>query len=149
MSTTKSPAAVRIVSTSTIAAATVVIALFWTFYEAHSWGEIGVVAAVTLIAAAVVFAVVVPIALRRGRTGGLSLALAIPAVVLVLPAFWSGLPLVLGAGGALLGASGRASGHRSASSTAGLVIGLVAVAAYLGLYLFDTLINGNRGFLLG
>lgn len=149
MSTTKSPTAVRTVSASKIAAATVVIALFWTFYQAHSWEEIGVVAAATLIATAVVFAVVVPRALRGGRTGGLALALAIPAVVLVLPAFWSGVPLVLGAGGALIGASGRACGQRSASSTAGLVIGLVAVVAYLGIYLFDTLINGNRGFLLG
>lgn len=78
---------------------------------------------VAVIAAVVVFGVVVPRALRSMRAtsatpGAAGLVLSILGLVLAPVAFWSGIPVVLGAGGSLLGSQGRRSARaRGASAT--------------------------------
>ncbi len=114
---------------------------------AHDWGE--VVFSVSLIAlvTAVVFAVVVPRALRKNSAGGTALALAIPAALLALPAFWSGLPLVLGVAGVLVGNHGRQVPDGGRKSIVALVLGALAVVSYIAIYA-TTGVAGETGFLL-
>lgn len=80
------------------------------FYGASSPSDIGiglflVYAAIALFTVGVVFALVLPWALRWESSGGLALALAIPGTLLA-PGFWTGFPPGLAAGGALLGWAG-------------------------------------------
>jgi hypothetical protein len=129
-----------------IGAVTAVVALAGTVFSAHDWTEIAVVAAVVVVTAALVYGVVAPRALRKESAGGTSLALSIPAVLLLLPAFWSGLPLVLGVAGALVGNAGRSARTGSGQSIAGLVLGALAAVGYLAVYVSDAM-NGGAGFL--
>lgn len=92
-----------------------------------------------LAVAAVLFAVVVPRGLRHESAGGRGLAMGIVALLLVVPAFWSGLPLLLGTAAAVLGYAGKRASARAGLATASLVIGLLAVVAYLAIYVGDYL----------
>jgi len=74
--------------------------------------------AVVVLATAVVFGYLLHRALRRESAAGTALTLSSIALLLLLPAFWSGLPLVLGAGGALLGYAGKNAPNRAGKSTA-------------------------------
>jgi len=94
------------------------------------------VIAVAAVAAGVVFGAVVPRVLRGGRDADRrrarpGLLLSILGVVLVPVAFWSGIPLVLGAGGCLVGSVARLEATRigtaSRASTAAAAVGVVAV----------------------
>lgn len=135
-------------STGLVAAATAIVALTGAILGAHQWGELATVAAVVLVATGAVFGFVVPRALRKPSAGGTTLALAIPAFLLALPAFWSGLPLVLGAAAAVVGNAGRRAPRGGKTCIAGFVLGLLAVMGYLGLYLYDSIVNGLSGFLV-
>ena len=73
-------------------------------------GAFFVIAGVIVVAAAVVFGLVVPRLAGRPKAAGVGLGLSIAALVLTL-AFWSGLPPILGAGGILLGQAARARGR--------------------------------------
>ena len=80
------------------------------FYGAKDASDIGiglflVCTGIALVTAGVVFALVLPWALRRESSGGLALALAIPGT-LFAPGFWTGFPPGLAAGGALHGRAG-------------------------------------------
>lgn len=145
MSTVSNTAQLRR-STTGIGAACAVVAAALTAYGAHDWGEIVVVTIVIAAVSALVFGLVVPRALRRERAGGTGLTLSILAALLVLPAFWSGLPLVLGVGGILVGDAGRNSQRRAGTSIAALAIGTLAVLAYFGTYGYE-MVNGVAGFL--
>lgn len=123
-----------------------VIASGFTVYGAHHWGEIGVVVGVIALTAALVFGFVVPRALRRESAGGTSLALSVPAVLLLVPAFWSGLPLVLGVAGFLVGNAGRQAHTGAGKCIAGAVLGALAMVAYVAIYISDAM-NGGAGFL--
>lgn len=85
---------------------------------------------VDVVLAALVFGLLVPLALRGG-SARLGLVTSIVSVV-ALAAFWSGAPIVLGAAGALIGAQGRQrareNGTRTGAHTAALVLGAAAVA---------------------
>ena len=66
------------------------------FYGEKDPSDIGiglflVYAGIALVTAGVVFALVLPWALRRESSGGLALALAIPGTLLA-PGFWTGFP---------------------------------------------------------
>jgi hypothetical protein len=110
-----------------------------TVYGAHRLTEVVVVLAIAAVVMAAVYGFVLPRLLRRDNVGGTALALSVVALVLILPAFWSGLPLVLGAAGALLGYAGRNAATGSGKATAGLVIGLLAAIGYYAAYVLDTL----------
>lgn len=94
------------------------------------------VAAVVLVSV-IVFGLLVPRALRAAREGNAraawwGLTASVTALVLAPVAFWSGIPLVVGAAGLFLGADGRrwasARGAPAKGYTAALVIGLIVVA---------------------
>ena len=136
-------------SRSTVAVAgagSTVLALGFTALGAHDWTEIAVIGGVVLVAALLVYGWVVPHALRKESSGGTALALSVPAVLLVVPAFWSGLPMVLGIAGILVGNAGRHARKGAGLCIAGLIIGALAVAAYVSFYVSDAM-NGGAGFL--
>ena len=125
------------------AIAVAVVSGFWTVLGAHNLGEIVVVLAVIAIATGVVYGIVLPKALRKPAAGGTGLGLSVPAVLLTLPAFWSGLPLVLGIAGAMLGCAGRGAASGSGKSIAACALGLLAAVAYLTIYVVDGVILGH------
>jgi hypothetical protein len=81
------------------------------------------IAAVTV---GVVFALVLPWALRRKVSGGVALALAVVGTLLA-PGFWTGFPPGLAAGGALLGWAGIYGSERRRLSQAAFVLGALGV----------------------
>jgi hypothetical protein len=147
MSTLNSSAETRTHSVAPLAIATTLIAAAGTVYGAHDWREIIVVLPVMAVAAALVFGLVVPRALRKESAGGTALGLAIPAVLLTLPAFWSGLPLILGVGGFVVGHAGRNARTGSGKCLTAVVLSALAVLGYLAIYITDGMIGGNAGFL--
>ena len=107
------------------------LAAWGTFGETgdQPWGDYLVVLAVIAVGALVVFAVVVP---RAERAGAIGLVLSAFAV-LTVAVFWSGLPVVLGAGGLLLGWSSR----DSFPGRAAVALGALAIAADVIVYVAD------------
>jgi hypothetical protein len=85
------------------------------------------------------FGRVIPRAAEAGenpaRTGMLTSAVGLLSVVV----FWTGLPFVLGAGGAVLGAMGRERGTQRVLATAALVVGVLAVLGGIGAAIGDEL----------
>ena len=130
-----------------IAVSTWAVAVFWTFYGADDWTEIAIALATITVAAGLVFGLVVPRALRRGSAPGWSVGLGIVAVLATMPAFWSGVPLILGVGAAVLGNSSRTAERRSGTAITGLVLGVIAVLGYLAIYIGDGVFLGHSGFL--
>lgn len=99
-------------------------------------------AGIALIAGAIVFGLVVPWAKNAadaratGRPARAGLVMSILGFLTVV-VFWSGLPIILGAGGAALGQVGRertSSAGRSRLSMAAVIVG--GIAAFLGFALF-------------
>lgn len=134
-------------STAAVGVVTAVTASTLTALFAHGWSE--VIAMVTLIvgAAAFVYGYVVPRGLRRENAGGTALTLAIVAALVVLPGFWTGLPLVLGVAAMLLGNAGRTSRVGSGKCVAALALGALTSAFYLAIYVMEGM-AGSTGFLL-
>jgi hypothetical protein len=122
------------------------VAIGFTVLGAHDWGEIAVVATGIAVVTALVYGVVVPRALRKESAGGTGLALSIPALLLVVPAFWSGLPLVFGAAGFLIGQAGRRARSGAGQAMAATVLGALAVVGYVFSYVSDAA-SGGLGFL--
>ncbi len=90
-----------------------------------------VIAAVVTVA---VFARLVPNGLRaiaehRGTATRWALTHSLVAVALVPLAFWSGLPVIIGAAGAVLGRQTRAQAATTRSARAALPLGILAVVA--------------------
>lgn len=104
----------------------------------HSPWEFYSMTGLMVIATVVVFGYLVPRALRRESAAGVALTLSLIALLLLLPAFWSGLPLVLGAGGVVLGYAGRHAPSGAGKSTAAVVCGLLAAFGYIAIYVLDT-----------
>jgi cellobiose-specific phosphotransferase system component IIC len=129
------------------AVGTALVGVGWSAYGAHTWPELITMSALVVVATGVVFGVVVRRALQRESAARTALTLSVSAVLLALPAFWSGLPLVLGVAGALVGNAGRNARSGSTACITALVVGVVAVAAYLAIYVGDGILAGNAGFL--
>ena len=89
------------------AAAVVLVGSAFTVYGAHDLREIVIVIAVLAAVVAATYGWLLPSRLRSGRVTTAALVLSILAIVLIPPAFWTALPLALGAAGALLGQAGR------------------------------------------
>jgi hypothetical protein len=100
------------------------------FFGAPEPDDIGiglflVYAGIALVTMVVVFAIVLPWALRREGPGGVAMALAIVGTLLA-GGFWTGVPPGLAAGGALLGWAGIHATKGRRLSQAAFVIGVVA-----------------------
>lgn len=141
--TTTSPS----LRTSVLAVVVVAVAAGCTALGAHDWGELAVVGVGLVLVGGLVYFLNLPRARRTRSEGAWSLGLGIPAALLTVPAFWSGLPLVLGAAAVLLGNEGRLAERGSGKAIAGLVLGALAVVGYLAIYVADGVIGGNVGFL--
>lgn len=120
-----------------------VIAAATVAWGSHGPGDLAVLITTVVAATALVFGVVVPRALRTSGAGGTALWLSLPALVILFPLFWSGLPLVLGAGGVLVGLVRRHDPTGGTRAVVGLVLGTLAVVGYAGIYLIDGLLLGN------
>ncbi|MDP8926863.1 MAG: hypothetical protein M3M97_08140 [Actinomycetota bacterium] len=83
-----------------------------------------IIVVVLLVIAAVLFFFIVPRAARSNRPAVAGLVCSILGLLLVV-AFWSGLPIVLGTAGALLGREARATGGGLA--LAAVIIGVAAI----------------------
>ncbi len=83
-------------------------------------------AGIALATAVVVFALVIPWALRRESSGAVALALSIIGTLFAF-GFWVGFPQALAAGGALLGWAGINATKGRRLSLAAFVIGLLGV----------------------
>ncbi|MEO6470346.1 MAG: hypothetical protein ABIR57_00860 [Aeromicrobium sp.] len=83
-------------------------------------------AGIALATAVVVFALVIPWALRRESSGAVALALSITGTLFAF-GFWVGFPQALAAGGALLGWAGINATEGRRLSQAAFVIGLLGV----------------------
>lgn len=116
--------------------ATSAVSLTLTVLFAHTWGEVAIVAPAIVVVAAIVYGVVVPRALRRESPGGTALGLAVLAALLVVPAFWSGLPAVLGVAAMILGNAGRGR-EGSGKAIAALVLAALTVAFHVSIYVME------------
>lgn len=97
-----------------------------------------VICAVIVVAAAIVFGWAVPRALSRPTPAHTALVLSGLALLLV-PAFWTGLPPVLAAGGVLLGLAGRSRPRSTTASGVALVVGVLALVAVTAVWVLDSL----------
>jgi hypothetical protein len=92
------------------------------------------------IGAALVFGLAVPRGLKRlaatGRAGAGAVVLSVLALLLVVPAFWTGLPPVLATGGIVLGLAGRTA-TRGGLAIAATVVGLLAIVGDVAIYIAD------------
>jgi hypothetical protein len=89
-------------------------------------GMLLVYVGIALVTVGVVFALLLPWALRRESSGAMALALAILGTLLA-PGFWTGVPPGLAAGGALLGWAGIYATKARRLSQAAFVIGVIGV----------------------
>ena len=133
--------------TAALGAAVAIVSATLTTLFAHDWREAISMSALIVVASALVYGYVVPRALRKESAGGTALGLAIPAALLAAPAFWSGLPLVLGVAAVLVGNAGRRAPSGSGKCIVALVLGALASLFYLSIYVMEA-VAGNTGFLL-
>lgn len=117
-----------------------------TVYGAHDLREVVVVLAVLVTVVVGVYGYLLPRALSRPSAPGTALTLSVVAAVLLLPAFWSGLPLALGVAGALLGHAGRDAVDGSRTSVAAMLIGVLACVGYVAVYVLDALSQMGVGW---
>ena len=96
-----------------------------------------IIVVVLLMVAVVLFFVVVPRAARSNRPAVAGLVCSILGLLLVV-AFWSGLPVVLGTAGALLGRKERTTGR--GLTLAAVIIGVAAIVLDLVALLADRLL---------
>ncbi len=122
-----------------VAVASFATAAVLSVYGAHDMTEWVVEVGIEIVATVVIFGVVVPRGLRHASAGGRGIVMAVIGLLLVVPAFWSGLPILLGSAAALLGHAGKRAPSGAGRSTAALVLGLLVVVAYLTFYLLDYL----------
>jgi peptidoglycan/LPS O-acetylase OafA/YrhL len=121
------------------------VAAFLSVTGAHNTTEWLVEIAIQAVAAGLLFGLVVRRGLRHESAGGRGIAMAVLALLIVFPAFWTGLPLQLGAAAAILGFAGKRASQGSGKATASLVLGALAVVAYLAIYVLDYLTTHGVG----
>ena len=124
-----------------------VILVFATF-RADSRAEAISMDALGVLSSALVYGLVVRTGLRKESVPARALLMSGLGLLLVFPAFWSGLPVVLGGAGALLGYAGKRS-SRSGLCIAALVVGALAVIAYLAIYIGDWIADPGSSWLGG
>jgi len=107
--------------------------------ESDALPQFLVLGAVLATVVAGVFGVPVHRGLAHPPAATTTLVLGIIGALLVLPAFWSGIPFVLGVAAITLGRASRKNGSRRVTS--GLILGYLTIAGVVGLYAFDYLVN--------
>jgi hypothetical protein len=117
-----------------------------TFYGAHQIREAVVVTAIIAATVVGVYGFLLPRKLSHDSAGGTALTLSVLAALLIMPAFWSGLPLVLGVAGLVVGNAGRKAPSGAGKCIAAVVMGTLAAVGYLAIYVSDGMNNG-AGFL--
>jgi uncharacterized membrane protein len=131
-----------------VAAAVVVLAAGFTAlgvfpsspgHEAHHASEFFIVLGIVLAGTLAVFGLVVPRGPARESAGRRGTVMAVLGALLLVPVFWAGLPLVLGAGGALLGYAGKRAPRGAGWATAAYVLGLLVCIGYVAIYVGDYL----------
>ena len=105
-------------------------------------GEFLVIVGFTVVAAAVVFGLVVPRLQSSRKAAGVGLGLSIAGLVFVL-AFWSGLTPPLAVGGLLLGAAARRTGVRPTLGSVAMAVGALALVGYAAIYVVDWMGTNN------
>jgi hypothetical protein len=113
------------------------VATALSFQGRDSMGEWYFELGLQLVVGLIAFAVVVPRGLSHESAGGRAIAMGVLGLLIVVPAFWSGLPMLLGTAAALLGYAGRRASTGSGKAIAGFVIGVLSVLAYLVIYVSD------------
>ena len=100
-----------------------------------------IVVVVLLVIAAIVFFLIVPRGERSNRPAVPGLTCSIIGLLLAFPAFWSGLPIVLGAAGFVLGQAGRGSRRATGGwfALGAIVVGVAAIILNLLALLVDRL----------
>ena len=101
-----------------------------------STSEFLVISGIAVVAAGIVFALVVPRSLDKDSAAMTALTLSILAAITIM-VFWAGVTLALAFGGILLGMAGRESAKGRTMAISAMVLGLVAVVAYVVIYLSD------------
>jgi len=104
--------------------------------------EFVVIGAFVVALAALMFLLVVPRALRSGRTANLGLGLAIGSLPFVL-VFWSGIAPVLAVSGMLLGSAARRTGDGPGKGAAAVGLGALALLGYVAIYVSDWMATNN------
>lgn len=126
--------------TAVVGLATWAVATGFIVLNAHDVGEMVISSAILGVVTVGIFGWLLP---RQMVTGapGTALALSILAALLTLPAFWSGLPAVLGVAGAMLGNASVSVARRR--GLAAVAVGALAVTGYLVLYVLVGLVMGD------
>ena len=110
------------------------VATLGTIWGAHNRPEIAICMGVLILATSLIYGVLLPRKLRRPSAHA-ALAVSITGAVLILPAFWSGLPMVMGVAGVILGTDALRGGKKRSTSIAAIVVGISAFLGYLIVYL--------------
>ena len=124
-----------------VAAASLGVAAFLDLARADSAVEALSMVVFDLVVVGLLYPLVVVRGLRHESASGRALALGIIGVLLIVPAAWSGLPIILGAAAALLGYAGRRASTGAGKATAAFVIGVLAVVGYAAFYVSDWIAN--------
>jgi hypothetical protein len=108
----------------------------------HDPMEFVVIGGLVVALAALMFLLVVPRALRSGRTANLGLGLAIGSLPFVL-VFWSGIAPALAVSGILLGSAARRAGEGAGKGAAAVAVGALALLGYVAIYISDWMATNN------
>jgi hypothetical protein len=111
-----------------------------TLYGAHGRYEIPMVLTGIVVSVVGVYGFLLPRKLAQPSAGGTALILSGVGAVLLVPTFWSGQSLILGAAGALLGYAGRKAPSGAGKSITAAVVGLLVCIGYFAVYLLDALL---------
>ena len=128
-----------------ITAAVLVATTAFTAWGAHHMREFAVVMLLVVATMIGIYGVLLPRKLRTESAGGTALVLSLIGVAVLLPAFWSGLPLILGVAGTLLGYAGRNATSGARLSIAAFVVGLLSSIGYITIYVIDFLGQSTIG----
>jgi hypothetical protein len=104
--------------------------------------EFVVIGTLVVALAALMFLLVVPRALRSGRTANLGLGLAIASLPCVL-VFWAGITPALAVSGILLGSAARRTGDGPGKGAAAVGLGALALLGYVAIYVSDWMATNN------
>lgn len=94
------------------------------------------VSATTLVAAALVFGLLLPRVMHHPSAGVVAAGLGVVALA-AAALFWLGIAGVLGVGAVLLGLENRDAARGAGAAKAGAVLGALAVVAYVAMYALD------------